>query len=101
MYSKRYQLLKSRKARDWWTATFGDPVSWITLAAIADWRFITPNFRTFLTFLTKVIASTWIAFGDKEIAIYGAILLQLGVLFDHMDGSKISRYFYFKGWIYG
>jgi len=58
-------------------------------------------FVHFSLFLTKVIASTWIAFGDKEIAIYGAILLQLGVLFDHMDGSKISRYFYFKGWIYG
>lgn len=53
MYSKRYQLLKSRKAKDWWTATFGDPVSWIILAAIADWRFITPNFRTVLTFLQK------------------------------------------------
>ena len=91
MYSKRYQLLKSRKAKDWWTATFGDPVSWIILAAVADWRFITPNFLTFLTFLTKLIASTWIAFGDKEIAIYGAILLQLGVLFDHMDGN-LARY---------
>ena len=91
MYSKRYQLLKSRKAKDWWTAIFGDPVRWIILAAIADQRFITPNFRTVLTFLTKVIASTWIAFGDKEIAIYSAILLQLGVLFDHMDGN-LARY---------
>ena len=91
MYSKRYQLLKSRKAKDWWTATFGDPFSWIILAAIADWRFITPNLLTFLTFLTKVIASIFIAFGDKQIAIYGAILLQIGVLFDHMDGN-LARY---------
>ena len=91
MYWKRYQLLKSRKAKDWWTATFGDPVSWIILAAIADWKFITPNLLTFLTFLTKVIASIFIAFGDKGIAIYGAILLQIGVLFDHMDGN-LARY---------
>ena len=91
MYLKRYQLLKSRKAKDWWTATFGDPVSWFILAAIADWKFITPNLLTFLTFSTKVIASIFIAFGDKGISIYGAILLQLGVLFDHMDGN-LARY---------
>ena len=37
------------------------------------------------------MASIFIAFGDKGIAIYGAILLQLGVLFDHMDGN-LARY---------
>ena len=53
-YSERYRLLKTRSAKDWWTATFGDPVSWIVLAAIADWRIISPNLLTLLNFLTKV-----------------------------------------------
>mgnify|MGYP001281647273 FL=1 len=91
MYLKRYQLLKSRKAKDWWTATFGDPVSWIILAAIGDWRFITPNLLTVLTFIAKIIASVCIAFGNQSIIIYGAILLQIGVVFDHMDGN-LARY---------
>ena len=91
MFLKRYQLLKSRSAKDWWTATFGDPVSWIVLAIIADWKFITPNFLTVLTFISKIIASIFIAFGDRSMTIYGALLLQLGVLFDHMDGN-LARY---------
>ena len=91
MFLKRYQLLKSRSAKDWWTATFGDPVSWIVLAIIADWKIITPNLLTFLTFISKIIASIFIAFGDRSMTIYGALLLQLGVLFDHMDGN-LARY---------
>ena len=84
MYSKRYQLLKSRKAKDWWNPLLVG--LFLQRLLIGD----SLNFLTFLTFLTKVIASTF-AFGDKEIAIYGAILLQLGVLFDHMDGN-LARY---------
>ena len=91
MYLNRYQLLKSRRAKDWWSATFGDPLSWIILAAIADWKFITPNLLTFFTFVAKIIASVLIAFGDQSMVIYGAFLLQLGVLFDHMDGN-LARY---------
>ena len=91
MFKKRYQLLKSRSAKDWWTATFGDPVSWMVLAIIADWKFITPNLLTTLTFILKIFASILIAFGDRSMTIYGAIFLQLGVLFDHMDGN-LARY---------
>jgi len=91
MFLKRYQLLKSRDAKDWWTATFGDPVSWMILALIADWKFITPNLLTALTFISKIIASILIAFGDRSMTIYGAIFLQLGVVFDHMDGN-LARY---------
>ena len=91
MFLKRYKLLKSRSAKDWWSATFGDPVSWIVLAIIADWKIITPNLLTFLTFISKIIASIFIAFGDRSMTIYGALLLQLGVLFDHMDGN-LARY---------
>jgi len=91
VYSKRYQLLKSRKPKDWWTATFGDPASWVILAAIADWKCITPNLLTIFTFFSKLIASAFIAFGDRTIVVYGAFLLQLGVLFDHMDGN-LARY---------
>ena len=91
MFLKRYELLKSRNAKDWWTSTFGDPVSWMLLAIIGDWKFITPNLLTVLTFISKIIASIFIAFGDRSMTIYGAFLLQLGVLFDHMDGN-LARY---------
>ena len=90
-YMERYQLLKSRSAKDWWTATFGDPVSWLILAAIADWKLISPNLLTMLTFLSKVASSALIAFGDRSMVITGAVLLQAGVLFDHMDGN-LARY---------
>lgn len=90
-YWQRYDALKSRQAKDWWTATFGDPASWLVLAAIAEWRIITPNLLTGLTFLTKVASALFIALGNRPMAIWGAILLQGGVLLDHMDGN-LARY---------
>lgn len=90
-YKERYQMLKSRNAKDWWTATFGDPLSWVILAVIADWKFISPNLLTIITFITKVAASGMIAFGNRSVVIIGAVFLQIGVLFDHMDGN-LARY---------
>lgn len=90
-FKERYQRLKSRNAKDWWTATFGDPVSWVVLAVIADWKVVNPNLLTMLNFLTKVLSSILIAFGDRSMVITGAVILQIGVLLDHMDGN-LARY---------
>ena len=34
----RYKSMKTRAAKDWWTATFGDPISWLILSLIAYFR---------------------------------------------------------------
>ena len=46
----RYQAMKTRLAKDWWTATFGDPISWLILSFIGDWKWVTPSRITILSF---------------------------------------------------
>ncbi|MBT4827044.1 MAG: hypothetical protein HON82_00550, partial [Candidatus Marinimicrobia bacterium] len=39
---RRYKAMKTRQAKDWWTLTFCDPMSWAILSVVGDWKWITP-----------------------------------------------------------
>ena len=39
-FKARYQAMKNRQGNDWWTITFGDPISWIVLGVIGDVKWI-------------------------------------------------------------
>ena len=47
--------MKNRQAKDWWSTTFGDPISWVILGFIGDIKWITPIGITWLSFLCKII----------------------------------------------
>ena len=83
--------MKSRVAKDWWTATFGDPMSWLILSLIGDWKWITPSGITILSFFIRIGGAIMIAMGNEVIVIWGVILIQLGLIMDHMDGN-LARY---------
>ena len=87
----RYKAMKSRVAKDWWTATFGDPVSWLILSLIADWKWITPSGITVLSFLIRIGGAIMIALGNDIAVIWGVVLIQTGLVMDHMDGN-LARY---------
>lgn len=88
---ERYKLLKNRQAKDWWTATFGDPLSWLILSLIGDKKWITPTGITKLSFLAKMIPAVLILTNDRDLIIYAAVLLQVGQVLDSMDGN-LARY---------
>ena len=46
--------MKNRQANDWWTITFGDPLSWVVLGVIGDIKWITPIGITWLSFFSKI-----------------------------------------------
>lgn len=88
---ERFKQLKNRQAKDWWTATFGDPVSWWVLSLIGDVKWITPTGLTLFSFLCKMIPAGLILTNDRSYIITAAILLQIGQVLDSMDGN-LARY---------
>ena len=53
-FKARYQKMKNRQAKDWWSTTFGDPISWIILGFIGDIKWITPIGITWISFYVKL-----------------------------------------------
>jgi phosphatidylglycerophosphate synthase len=90
-FAERYARLKNRQAKDWWTATFGDPLSWVILALIGDRQWLTPNRITMVSFLFKLIPAVLLLPGRYSLAVTAAIMLQLGQILDSMDGN-LARY---------
>ena len=90
-FRDRYASMKNRQAKDWWTITFGDPISWIILSAIGDYKWVTPIGITWLSFLAKIIPAGLMITNDRGAIIGAAILLQLGQVLDSMDGN-LARY---------
>ncbi len=87
----RYLRLKNRQAKDWWTATFADPASWFILALVGDVRWITPNRITLISLLLKLVPAWLIAFHGTAHVLAAALMLQVGQVFDSMDGN-LARY---------
>ena len=88
---RRYIAMKTRQAKDWWTLTFGDPMSWLILSMVGDWKWITPIGITILSLFVRITGAVTIALGEGESLIWGVFLIQLGVVMDHMDGN-LARY---------
>ena len=90
-FKARYQAMKNRQANDWWTITFGDPISWIVLGVIGDVKWITPIGITWLSFLCKIFPAVLMLYSDRNLIIFAALLLQVGQVLDSMDGN-LARY---------
>jgi phosphatidylglycerophosphate synthase len=90
-FKNRYQAMKNRQANDWWTITFGDPVSWVVLGVIGDIKWITPIGITWLSFFSKIVPVCLMITNDRALIITAAILLQIGQVLDSMDGN-LARY---------
>lgn len=88
---RRYKAMKTRQAKDWWTVTFGDPMSWAILSIIGDWKWITPSGITILSLYVRLGGAVTIALGNGITLIWGVFLIQLGMVMDHMDGN-LARY---------
>lgn len=71
---------------------FARPLTILFLLPIIELNFVTPNRITVLAILTKIAAAFFIAFDfSYKGAILGAVLINLGLVLDNMDGT-IARY---------
>jgi len=90
-FKARYKAVKNRQAKDWWSITFGDPISWLILGFIGDIKWITPIGITWVSFLCKILPAGLILYSERYFIISGALILQLGQVLDSMDGN-LARY---------
>lgn len=92
MDRERLRRIRNFQSDDWYPALFIRPISIGIMLLVADWKFLTPNRLTTLANLCK-LACAWLIFdGTTTRAIVAAVvLLQLGLVFDHLDGT-LARY---------
>lgn len=103
MDRERLRRIRNWQSQDWYPAVFLRPLSILLMLVIADWKFLTPNRLTTLANLCK-IAGTLLLLPAVEAKVAAAIgwsqtssiiavivLLHLGAIFDHLDGT-LARY---------
>lgn len=89
MDRERLKRIRNFQSKDWYPALIVRPLCILVMLVIADWRFLTPNRLTHLANLCKLAAAALIALGQHT--VLAVVLLQLGLLFDHLDGT-MARY---------
>jgi phosphatidylglycerophosphate synthase len=95
----RMRRIRNWQSDDWYPALVMRPLCILLMLVIADWRWITANGLTTLANLCKVAAAAlivpgWgdaVGLGDGASVVLAVVLIQLGALFDHLDGT-VARY---------
>jgi phosphatidylglycerophosphate synthase len=85
----RLQRIRNFQSEDWYPSIVIRPLTILVMLVIGDWKFLTPNRLTTLANLIKLAAAYFIL--DPSMQVLSAVLLQLGLLFDHLDGT-MARY---------
>jgi phosphatidylglycerophosphate synthase len=85
-----------RRIRNWQSSEFYArlvmrPLSILVMLVVADWKWLTPNLVTTMANVAKITGAVLIVIDHHEHVLAAALLLQLGLLFDHLDGT-IARY---------
>lgn len=88
---QRLRRLRNYQSHDFYPALVVRPLCILLLWPVADWRLLTPNRLTTAANLAKLAAAGFLAAGGRQELWAAAGLLQLGLLFDHMDGT-LARY---------
>jgi phosphatidylglycerophosphate synthase len=89
MDRERLQRIRNYQSEDWYPAIVIRPLTILVMLVIADWPFLTPNRLTTLANVFK-IAAAWLILAPEH-WVWAIVLLQLGILFDHLDGT-LARY---------
>lgn len=90
-FATRYRLMRSRWNEEWWSVAMGGPIGNVINALIGDLAWVTPNRITLAGFVAKLAAVPALVGGGPGALIAAAILLQVSVICDCMDGS-LARY---------
>lgn len=91
MDRERLRRIRNFQSKDWYPAIFMRPLCIVVMLVIADWKFVTPNLLTHLGNVCKLAAAALIFVDDFTYTVIAVVLLQIGLLFDHLDGT-MARY---------
>ena len=85
---ERLKRIRNIQSEEFYSRLVMRPLSVLIMLLIADWKWLTPNMVTSLANVFKLIGAALIVLDHREYAISAVIILQLGVLFDHIDGTE-------------
>jgi phosphatidylglycerophosphate synthase len=99
MDHERLKRIRNWQSDDWYAALVMRPLCILVMLVIADWHWLTPNRLTSLANACKLLAAFllvpgWppvLGLGEASGMVVAVVLLQLGLLFDHLDGT-VARY---------
>lgn len=91
MNRERLQRLRNIQSWTWYETLIMRPLAILLLYPVADWKFLSPNLMTTIGNLLKVAGAGLILVSEPGDVLLAFVLLQLGVLFDHFDGT-LARY---------
>lgn len=88
----RWMKLRNYQSDDFWAMLFARPLTILFLLPIVEKKWVTPNRITIASILIKLAGSAFVFF-DRTYSggVIGAILLNIGLVFDNMDGT-VSRF---------
>ena len=88
----RWMKLRNYQSDDFWAMLFARPLTIFFLLPIVEKKWVTPNRITVVSILVKLAGSAFVFF-DRSYSggVIGAILLNLGLVLDNMDGT-VSRF---------
>lgn len=89
---ERWMKLRNFQSADFWAMLFARPLTILFLLPIVEKKWATPNRITICAIFTKLLGTAFLFF-DKSYsgAATGAVLLNLGLIFDNMDGT-VARF---------
>jgi phosphatidylglycerophosphate synthase len=92
-YTERKDRLKSTFPirEEWWSRVFATPMAYLVLTVVADWRFLTPNRLTLLSFGLTFLSASLILVDTPTGLVAAGLILQIAYIIDCMDG-QLARY---------
>ena len=92
MNEKLYGLWETKNKDDeWWSSFITSPIAIAVNFLVVDFRWLTPNMITLLSFITAIISALFIIAGGTVNFIIAATLIHLSHVLDCMDG-QMARY---------
>lgn len=80
-----------QKRSEWWSRVFASPMAHVLLILFGDWKFLTPNKLTVISFFLVLVTAGIIISPIPHSFIIAATLLQFAYILDCMDG-QLARY---------
>ena len=87
----RLRRIRNVQSSEFYSRLVMRPLSIVLMLACADWKWLTPNLVTTLANITKIGGAIALVLDHREFAVLGVVLLQIGCLLDHLDGT-LARY---------
>ena len=89
----RFRALWATKNKndEWWSSFVTSPLAIVVNLVVVDWKWLTPNRLTLLSFVVACAATALIVFGGTIPFLIAAVLIHASHVLDCMDG-QMARY---------